>query len=225
MIYFILLLIEVFFLFLLSRLVSKALSRFVSINVLSLIFLPGVIVHELSHLLMATILFVPVGEMEFIPKKIENEVKLGSVGIARTDPIRRSLIGFAPVFMGLVIIVGVIYLFISNIVFLQNQNQYVYASMILLLIYLLFAVSNTMFSSSKDVEGTLEVLITLSVVFVIMYILGFRPSLSGLDVIFTNRFIGIIQKSTMILSVPIIMDLLILGLIRLFINKRRSQNG
>ncbi len=111
MIFLVLLFIEIVILFLLSRLVSRTLSGFMSINLLSLIFLPGIIVHELSHFFIAVILFVPVGDIEFTPKKNDNGVKLGSIEIARTDPIRRSLIGFAPVFVGLALIVGVVYFF------------------------------------------------------------------------------------------------------------------
>src|ERR1035437_2432032 len=101
--YSVFLLLEISILFLLSRSISKTLSKFMSINFLSFLFLPGIIVHELSHILVAAILFVPVGSMEFAPKRHGNAVKLGSVEIAKTDPIRRSIIGCAPFFMGLLI--------------------------------------------------------------------------------------------------------------------------
>jgi len=223
MVYFILLFIETVILFLLSRSMSKILSKFLSINLISLIFLPGVFIHELSHLLVAAILFVPVGEMEFIPKKSGDGVKLGSVEIAKTDPIRRSIIGFAPVFLGLMIVVGMVYLFSSNLLFFQNQGVYVYVAVILLLTYLLFAVSNTMFSSKVDMEGTVEILITLFIIFAVTYILGFRPSLGYLDKIFTKELIGIIQKSALFLLVPIVIDLFIMGMVRLF-NYSRSRS-
>src|ERR1035437_9168331 len=109
MVYVTSLLVEIVILFLLSRAMSKNLSRFMSINLLSFLFLPGVIVHELSHLLVAAILLVPVGEVEFSPKKNGDGIKLGSVQIGKTDPIRRCLIGFAPIFMGIVLVVGLAY--------------------------------------------------------------------------------------------------------------------
>ena len=92
---------ELILLFLLSRALTKTLSRFLSISALSFLFLPGVIVHELSHMLVAAILIVPIGEIEFMPKRTEGGVKLGSVAIGSCDPIRRAIIGFAPVFVGL----------------------------------------------------------------------------------------------------------------------------
>ncbi len=217
MIYFILFFLEVAMLFLLSRKITKTLSRFLSINFLSFLFLPGVIVHELSHLLMAVILFVPVGNMEFIPKKSGNGIKLGSVEIGKTDPIRRSIIGFAPVFAGIGIIVGVIYFIMDNnpIVQIIEPNRLLGIPIGFLLFYFLFAVSNTMFSSKRDLEGTLEITITLLIIFATSYILGFRLPLDFIKNLPTRELIEIIKKSTFFLFVPIIVDLLILGAIRI----------
>ncbi len=220
MIYFAALFVEIFILFLLSRSMSKALSRFMSINFISFIFLFGVIIHELSHLLVAVVLFVPVGSMEFTPKKNGNGVRLGSIEIAKTDPIRRSVIGFAPVFAGLTLVIAVVYFFTSNILFFQNKNPFIFIAAILAVVYLLFTVSNTMFSSSRDMEGTVEILITLFIIFAVSYFLGFRPPMSFLDRIFTREFIGLVQGSVVFLLAPIITDLFILGIIRLLIGSR-----
>ena len=224
MVYFVLLFIEIIILFLLSRSTSKVLSGFMSVNLLSFIFLPGIIIHELSHLLVAVMLFVPVGNMEFAPKRNGNTVKLGSVEIGRTDPVRRSIIGFAPVLAGLTIICAVIYFFSSNILFFQDKGFYFCIAFILVLAYFLFAISNTMFSSSKDMEGAAEILITLLILFAGVHVLGFHPSLSVLDEIFNKELLAVIQKSTFFLLVPIIIDLLILGIIRLFMDNQ-NQNG
>ena len=223
MIYIILLFIETFVLFLLSRLMSKTLSGFLSINFLSFLFLHGIIINELSHFLMAVILFVPVGNIEFIPKKSGNTVRLGSVKIGKTDPIRRSLIGFAPVFAGLLIIMAIVYVFSSNMSFYQNNGFYVYAIIILVMAYLLFVVSNTMFSSSTDMEGTVEILITLSIIITGAYVLGFRPQLSILDNILTSKIIATIESLLIFLLAPITVDLFILGTIRLFTSNRNRS--
>jgi len=220
MIYSVLLFVEIIILFLLSRAVSKTFSKFMSINLMSFIFSPGIIIHELSHLFAAAILFVPVGDMEFTPKKSGNGVRLGSIKIAKTDPIRRSMIGFAPVLMGLAIIIGIVYLFGSNVLFFQNQNPYIFIAVIFVLIYLLFAISNTMFSSKADMEGTAEILIVVFMILGVIYILGFRPPLAILDKIFTKALIELIQKSILFLLAPIIIDLVILGAIKLFTGSR-----
>jgi hypothetical protein len=215
MVYSVLLFVEITILFFLSRSVSKNLSKFLSINSLSIIFLPGVIIHEISHLLVATILFVPVGDMEFTPKKDNNGLKLGSTKIAKTDPLRRCLIGFAPVFVGLMIVVGLVYSFGQNVLLLQ-KNLYIFITAILALIYLLFTISNTMFSSRADMEGALEVLLTLLIIFAISYVLGFRFPLAYLDKIFIKEFVGVIQKSTLFLLAPIAIDIILLRIMKLF---------
>ena len=224
MFYFVLLFLEVAGLFLLSRKISKELCKFMSINFLSFLFLPGVIIHELSHCLAAVILFVPVGDMEFTPKISSNGLKLGSVEIAKTDPIRRSIIGFAPVFVGLMMVVGIVYLFTSNMLFFRDKDAYVFATAVLAVTYILFAISNTMFSSSKDMEGTIEILITLLIIFTISYIIGFRPSFSFVERIFTKEIIELIKKSSIFLLVPIVIDIVLIGTIKIIQNlKIKSQ--
>lgn len=220
MAYFGLLFIEIAMLLFLSRKVSRELSKFLSINLLSFLFLPGVIIHELSHLLIAAVLLVPVGHMEFKPKKSEGGLKLGSVEIGKTDPIRRSIIGFAPVFVGLMIVVGMVYLFTSNISSINDKDFYILGTVFVLTGYLLFAISNTMFSSSRDMEGTVEILITLLIVFIAAYVLGFRPSLDFMQNLFTTQAIELLQKSTLFLSAPIVIDIVILGVIRLIYKRR-----
>lgn len=217
MFYFILLFLEIGILFLLSRKISKIFSQFMSINFLSFLFLPGVIIHELSHLLIAAILLVPVGDMEFMPKKGEAGLKLGSIEIAKTDPIRRSIIGFAPVFVGITLVLGLTYFVVGSNLIVQTieLNVLLGVSIIALMFYLLFAISNTMFSSSRDMEGTIEILITLLIIFAGAYILGFRLSLSYLDKIFTKELIELVQKSAIFLLIPIAIDLFILGTIKL----------
>ena len=224
MVYFVLLFLEIFILFFLASSMSRNLSKFLSINLMSFIFLPGVIIHELSHLFIAAILFVPVRDMEFAPKKEGLGLKLGSVEIGKTDPFRRCLIGFAPVFAGIVLVVGLVYFFSSNILFFQDKNFYISIAATLVLIYLLFTISNTMFSSKTDMEGTAELLIIFFIIFALAYVLGFRLPLSYLDKIFTlhpwgagftKEIVGTIQKSTLFLLAPIIIDVMILGIIKL----------
>lgn len=214
MVYIVLFILEIITLYFLSRKISSMLSRFMSINFLFLIFLPGVIIHELSHMIMAVVLFVPVGNMEFSPKESDTGLKLGSVEIAKTDPIRRSIIGFAPVFVGLMVIVGIVYFFSQNISFFLETNIYFALFLILITIYFLFAISNTMFSSRVDMEGTIEILITLAILFGIAYCLGFRIPFS-IDSLFTKEVVGIIQKVSIFLLAPIAIDLFILGTIRI----------
>lgn len=222
MIYFVILFVEVGLLFLLSKSISKTFSKFMSISFLSFLLLPGVVVHEMSHLLAAVAMFVPVGDMEFVPKQVGDSLKLGSIQIGKTDPIRRSIIGFAPVFLGLLLITSIVYFFTSNIEFLKNQNVYIFTGIIIIVCYLLFAISNTMFSSAKDMEGAVEILITLLVIFGAFYLLGFRPSFSFVEKVMTKEVVGAVGNSTVFLLAPITIDLLMLGAVKFIL--RGSQN-
>jgi len=123
-----------------------------TITLFALFFLPGVIFHELAHLIIHT------GEVEFIPKITGNSLKLGSVAIAKTDPIRRFLIGAAPLFCGLGLMIGLLILLqpFKEI----GQSQAPLGSWeSALFFYVIFQIGNTMFSSKKDMEGAAVFLI------------------------------------------------------------------
>lgn len=164
MVVFSIFLFEMILLFFLSREVTKSLSRLflhmfhsssLMIHLLAFLFLPGVIIHELSHFLMASILFVPTGEIEFLPEIRGSEVKMGSVAIGATDPFRRFLIGVAPLLIGFFVIL-LLFWYITPVVFASWQT--------ILLLYGAFEVSNTMFSSKKDMEGALGIIILFCLV-------------------------------------------------------------
>jgi energy-coupling factor transporter transmembrane protein EcfT len=220
MAYFGLLFIEIAILFFLSKKISKELSKFMSINLLSFLFLPGVIIHELSHLLIAAILLVPVGRMEFSPKTSQGRVKLGSIEIAKTDPVRRAIIGFAPVLVGMAIILELIYFTFNNsMIQIIEPNGALITVVYLATFYLIFAISNTMFSSTKDMEGTIETIVTLLIIVLLLYFLDLRVPLS-LVLGFLEDNIDLVKKSTAFLLAPIIIDLFILGAIKAFTGSR-----
>lgn len=109
----------------------------------SLLFLPGVIIHELSHLLTAAILGVRTGNINIFPTEIkEDSVKMGSVMSAESDPIREFFIGLAPLISGIMII--------TIVTILQFNNNFELNVLNILLLYLIFTVSNTMFVSKED---------------------------------------------------------------------------
>ena len=143
--------IEFILLFFLSKKLIKSLSLLIYkitksqkavVNILAILFLPGTIFHELAHLLTAGIMLVPVGEISVIPE-IEGQparnatqsvaggnVKLGSVQIGKVDPLRLTIIGVAPVILGFLSILGILY-FAGNF---QNLNWW----QIALGLYLIF---------------------------------------------------------------------------------------
>lgn len=202
---------ELVLLFLFSRLLTRSLSSFflrltrsqnITIQLLSFLFLPGIIIHELAHLLVAGLLFVPVGEIEFMPQIKEGGVKLGSVGIGKTDPIRRAIIGVAPVFAGLAVLFA-IFSFALN-----SSNVLILAGGF----YGLFAVSNTMFSSKKDIEGLLEVLIVGGLIVLTLYFVGFRLPEGFANYFSSKEFSELIKKASLFLLAPLLIDVFLYGL-------------
>ena len=73
----------------------------VSIAFFSLLFFPGVLVHELSHFFMAKILGVKTGKISLIPRADrKGYLRMGYVETAKTDPFRDTMIGIAPLITG-----------------------------------------------------------------------------------------------------------------------------
>jgi hypothetical protein len=116
---------------------------------------------------MAALLFVRVGKIELFPQRQGESIKLGSVAIAQTDPFRRALIGLAPLFVGLLLLCISIYYFSE----FPLQPWYIN---ILLLVFCIFELANTMFSSKRDVEGIPALLIVLLLFILAGYFLGIR---------------------------------------------------
>jgi hypothetical protein len=74
--------------------------------IFALIFLPGVFLHELSHFLMAKLLFVRTGKFSLIPQAQANgKLRLGYVETASGGFIRDALIGAAPLVAGSLFVV------------------------------------------------------------------------------------------------------------------------
>lgn len=213
-------LLEVILLLFLSKVLTSSLARFfysltkshsATVNLLAILFLPGTILHELAHLLTAGVMLVPVGELEVVPVISDDGVRLGSVQIGKTDPIRRMLIGFAPIFFGVAVILGII-----SLAWPLLEKQ-VILWQVILVFYAIFVVGNTMFSSKKDLEGTAIFLITLALVGIILMIvsrfvgINFWQSLaSWVSVIDFGRVGLFLKTADTYLLVPLAVDLILI---------------
>jgi len=185
---------ELIILWLLSRKLSQNLfvsiflltkSRPFAISMLSLLFFPGTVIHELAHLFTAEILGVRTSGLTLVPESIEQkDVRTGSVSIAQSDPVRRAIIGIAPIFVGLGTL-GILSYFLPGIweqVQLDIANDILFSNYSIytlgLMIYALFAVSNTMFSSPEDMDGFWPVVSVITLLSVAAYIAGLRINLT-----------------------------------------------
>ena len=161
-----------------------------SIKLLVISLLPGTIIHELSHFLAATFLGVRTGTINLMPKIRDNgEIVAGETQIAKCDPIRFSIIGIAPFILGLGIIYSIsrFYLFESvdfeGIIFpLLGELSSIMTSFdifVLLIVFLIFFwISNSMFSSKKDLSAIIIPLVLLYIFAFILYFSGFKLELS-----------------------------------------------
>ncbi len=122
----------------------------VSFYILSLIYLPGTFVHEMSHFLTSIVLFVIPHRFDLIPEIEEHDegyaMKFGAVHSQATDPFRRMLISMAPLIYGIAIF---------YIIFALNIFPHTKLWLNLLGIYLSFAISSSMFSSRHDLKQSL----------------------------------------------------------------------
>ena len=135
----------------------------ITIWLFSLIFFPGILLHETSHFLTAKVLGVPTGRFSLLPRALpEGRLQLGSVEVAQTDVVRDSIIGVAPLIAGgLFIAYAAIYhmhlltvweflragearLFSEGLVLLPRYSDF------WLWFYLVFVVSSTMMPSESD---------------------------------------------------------------------------
>ena len=221
MIYFILFLLELGLLFYLSKKLIKSLyllilkitkSYHLVVHTLAVIFLPGTIIHKLAHLLVAGMMLVPVGEMNVLPEVEGEGVKLGSVQVGQSDPVRGTLIAVAPVLLGVLIILGILY-FINFKIWWQ----------VLLGLYLIFEISNTMFSSKKDLAGVVGFVAAILVVGLILvgglYLWRPLPAENIWIKLNSANFSGVanfFQKASLYLLAPLILDLIIILLTRPF---------
>jgi len=134
-----------------------------TIGFFSILFFPGVFLHELSHFLMAKILNVRTGKISLIPNSLpDGRLQMGYVETAQTDIFRDSLIGIAPLIagssflayaglnrMGLSILItvlanGQLGLFLKGLTILPQMKD------VSLWFYLAFTVSSTMMPSESD---------------------------------------------------------------------------
>jgi hypothetical protein len=159
-----------------------------TIGIFQIIFLPGVFLHEASHFLMAKILRVRTGGFSVIPRAFpDGRLQLGYVETAKSDVLRDSLIGAAPLIFGTIFVAfaagnrlemnvlwetlknGQFNLFWMGVGILPRTQDF------WLWFFLVFTVSSTMTPSESDRHAWLELVISVGVLFTIALLIGAGP--------------------------------------------------
>jgi len=151
--------------------------------------LPGILLHELSHALTAILLGVRVGGISIRPKRAGQRIQLGFVPVEKTDAIRSSLIGLAPLLVGsgVTLLVGYKVFGIETVrtalvvgdwanlangllAAIKTSDAWIWA-------YVVFAVSNTMLPSRADRQAWTPVILFLLVLGVAIWAIGLWPAI------------------------------------------------
>jgi hypothetical protein len=159
-----------------------------TMGIFQFIFLPGVVLHEGSHYVMAKILRVPTGHFSILPQPLTNgRLRLGYVETAKVDILRDSLIGAAPLIVGTLFVAYVsVYQLEMRVlwdVLREGQLNLLWMGIralpnapdFYLWFYLTFVVSSTMMPSDSDRHAWLELVISIGVVFAIILLVGAGP--------------------------------------------------
>lgn len=165
----------------------------------------------MSHFLAALFLLVPVGNMELTPKEKEDGkgFGLGSVAIAKTDPVRRFIIGVAPLIFGLGIIFTSIY-FVSINQFIDTWWGYLIVGIII------FQIANSMFASKKDLEGAIIFFVLIILVLLLMILLGVDVASFLVNFKLSTKASDFLINANVFLLVPIVVDALVLIILKKF---------
>lgn len=156
-----------------------------AVGLFSILFLPGVLLHELSHWLMARLLKVRTGRFSLLPQTMpDGKLRLGFVETEQTDLFRDALIGTAPLITGgaVVALLGLFPLGIRGLMFdfqALNLGQLIIDMLQLpvqddfwVWFYLAFVISSTMLPSASDRRSWLPIIIGIFLLLGIVLLAG-----------------------------------------------------
>ena len=159
-----------------------------SLGLFSLVFFPGVLLHESSHYLMARVLGVKTGRFSLLPELTDNgKLRMGYVETAQASALADALIGTAPLLAGGAVItfLGRVCLGLSPLAVFMHEGDWTSFWQGLLDVpgrndfwlwfYLAFTVSSTMLPSASDRHSWRPVGIGLGLLMLVLVIGGAGP--------------------------------------------------
>lgn len=200
------------------------------------LLLPGTMVHEFSHWVMAKLLGLKTGRFRIAPDFKGKEVILGSVEIQKTNAFADSLVGLAPFIGGTLVLLAIGYLAFDMealvsawegrewrrtlglaVDMLQVPDSWLW-------LYLVVAVSNAMMPSPSDRASWRLVLMYLGLVIGVLLVLGWLPALpdTWIDVIIAGvRSLIYAFAMTLVIDLGFALVVALSELILMAVSKRR----
>lgn len=200
--------------------------------------LPGVALHELSHVLVALLLGVKVHRMTLLPQRQKRGiVRLGAVEVMRSDPLRASLIGGAPLVSGMLVL-GLVGWLVFNgagvTVALDRGDFSALLSQLmattrtadaLLWFYVVFTVANSMMPSSSDTQSWPPIIGLMALVAVVAFVAGGANLVHAAEgpVRFTLHWLAAVLAITAFIDILVIAALWLLARVLERITDRRIE--
>jgi hypothetical protein len=195
-------------------------DREIAVMLYALPLMPGIVLHEVSHALVAKILGARVGRVSIRPKLADERIQLGFVPVEETGVVRASLIGLAPLLAGSAVILLIGYwafdIGAMQQAFIEADWSSLVASFaemlqapdIWLWFYLIFAISNTMLPSQSDRQSWTPVILFLVLAVVLAWIAGLGPAILnslGQPLDLATRWLTAVYGFTIIVDLPFIL--------------------
>ncbi len=127
--------------------------------IISFMFLPGTFIHELSHAITATLMGSRVTKFSIWPQVENGGIKMGYAQFIVLDVVRNTFIGISPLIFGILILYFLIISFFTANFYFK-----------ILILYLIFQVSNSMFLSESDIRDLKLLSLIILVLSLIIYI-------------------------------------------------------
>jgi hypothetical protein len=181
------------------------------------LLLPGIVLHELSHAVVAWLLGLKVGKFALGPKMRGRYVELGSVQVSSGGAIRDSLVGLAPFLAGTAVLLLVGYNVFDVAMLGRAWNAAGWPGVLNAMdsiwrvpdfwpwTYAIFAASNAMMPSPADRQPWLAAGLYVALALICAYFLGGLPALAH---VLAPKVNGALQLLTLAFMFTLVLDLL-----------------
>ena len=174
----------------LSALYHLTRSQQAAVAAYAIFFLPGTLVHEFSHWFMAQLLGVKTTGFRVLPRlSRKGVIQLGAVDVRGGNVLEHTLIGMAPMLVGGLLTLGLSYILVDTDTLSAAVHDEQFSSVwatargmfthpdALILLYLLFTISGSMFLSASDRAPMKQMALYLAAVLLPFYLFGKMPAL------------------------------------------------